>query len=159
MSNADVVNRLYAGFAAGDIDAVVATFADDIEWTEAAGYPYAGTFVGAEAIVDNVFRRLGTEWDGYKAEPDRVISDGDQAAARGWYSGTCKQTGKSFRPASCTGTQSPTARSPASSRWSTAAKSTKPSNSCRLRPDPSAPQPATGIGYASTATAWPLRGR
>ena len=97
MSTVDVVNRLYAGFAAGDIDAVVATFADDIEWTEAAGCPYAGTFVGSEAIVENVFRRLGTEWDGFKAEPDRVISDGDQAAARGWYSGTYKQTGKSFR--------------------------------------------------------------
>jgi|SRR5438874_1146717 hypothetical protein len=97
MSNADVVNRVYAGFAAGDIKAVVATFADDIEWTEAAGYPYAGTFVGADAIVANVFMRLGTEWDCYKAEPDLVIGDGDQVAARGWYSGTCKQTGRSFR--------------------------------------------------------------
>lgn len=70
MSNADVVNRVYAGFAAGDINAVVATFADDIQWTEAAGFPYAGTFAGAEAIVTNMFMRLGTEWDGYKAEPD-----------------------------------------------------------------------------------------
>jgi uncharacterized protein len=97
MSNVDVVNRVYAGFAAGDIKAVVATFADDIEWTEAAGFPYAGTFVGADAIVANVFMRLGTEWDGYKAEPDLVIGDGDQVAASGWYSGTYKQTGKAFR--------------------------------------------------------------
>ena len=61
MSNVEVVNRVYAGFAAGDIIAVVATFADDIECTEAAGFPYAGTFAGAEAIVANVFVRLGTE--------------------------------------------------------------------------------------------------
>jgi uncharacterized protein len=26
-----------------------------------------------------------------------VIGDGDQVAASGWYLGTCKQTGKSFR--------------------------------------------------------------
>ena len=97
MSSVDVVNRVYAGFAAGDIKAVVATFADDIEWTEAAGYPYAGTFVGADAIIANVFMRLGTEWDGYKAEPDTVIGDGDHVVARGWYSGTYKQTGKAFR--------------------------------------------------------------
>ena len=97
MSDNDVVNRVYAGFAVGDINAVIATFADDIEWTEAAGYPYAGTFVGADAIVTNVFMRLGAEWDGYRAEPDLVISDGDQVAVRGWYSGTYKQTGKSFR--------------------------------------------------------------
>jgi len=97
MSNVDVVNRVYTGFAAGDIGAVVATFADDIEWTEAAGFPYAGTYVGPDAIVANVFRRLGTEWDGYTAEPDLVIGDGDQVAARGWYWGTYKQTGKPFR--------------------------------------------------------------
>ena len=97
MSNVDVVNRVYAGFAAGDIGAVTATFADDIEWTEASGFPYAGTYVGTEAIVQNVFMRLGTEWDGYKAAPDLVISEGDQVAARGWYSGVYKQTGKSFR--------------------------------------------------------------
>lgn len=53
--------------------------------------------MGADAIVANVFMRLGTEWDGYKAEPELVISDGDQVAARGWYSGTNKQTGKPFR--------------------------------------------------------------
>ena len=97
MSNVDVVNRVYAGFAAGDIGAVTATFADDIEWTEAAGFPYAGTFVGADAIVANVFMRLGTEWDSYKAEPDLIIGEGDQVAARGWYSGTYSQTGKPFR--------------------------------------------------------------
>src|SRR5262249_41588745 len=97
MSNVDVVNRVYVGFAAGDIGAVTATFADDIEWTEAAGFPYAGTYVGAEAIVKNVFLRLGTEWDGYAAAPDLVISEGNQVAARGWDSGLCKQTGTSFR--------------------------------------------------------------
>ena len=97
MSNVDVVNRVYAGFAASDINAVVATFADDIEWTESAGYAYAGTFAGAEAIVANVFMRLGAEWDGYTAEPSLVISDGDRVAALGWYLGTYKQTGRSFR--------------------------------------------------------------
>lgn len=97
MSNVDVVNHFYTGMAAGDIGAAFATFADDIEWTEAAGFPYAGTYVGPDAVMANVFRRLGTEWDGFQAEPDRVIGDGDQVAALGWYSGTYQQTGKSFR--------------------------------------------------------------
>lgn len=56
-----------------------------------------GEFVGAHSVVTNVFMRLGAEWDGYKAEPDLVISDGDQVAARTWYSGTGKRTGRSFR--------------------------------------------------------------
>ena len=32
-----------------------------IEWTEAAGFPYDGTHVGPEAVLSNVFMRLGTE--------------------------------------------------------------------------------------------------
>ena len=99
MSNVDVVNRVYAGFAAGDIRAVTATFADDIEWTEASGFPYAGTYLGTEAIVQNVFMRLGTEWDGYKAAPDLVISEGDQVAAP-WLVLRCVQADRQIIPGS-----------------------------------------------------------
>ena len=97
MSNVDVVRKIYEGFATGDIGLVVSSFDETIEWTEAAGFPYAGTFVGADAIVTNVFARLGTEWDGYRAEPDQYLAEGDHVAVLGWYSGTYKQTGRAFR--------------------------------------------------------------
>ncbi len=71
--------------------------APDIAWTEAEGYPYAGTFHGPQAIVDGVFVRLATEWDGYTAVPDRYVSEGDEVVALGHYSGTYKATGRSFR--------------------------------------------------------------
>ena len=40
MSNVDVVNRVYAGFAAGDIKAVVATFAEPrrVSWSASAAH-------------------------------------------------------------------------------------------------------------------------
>ena len=41
MSNEEIVQGMYAGFAAGDVAAVVAAFADDIAWTEADGFPLA----------------------------------------------------------------------------------------------------------------------
>jgi uncharacterized protein len=59
--------------------------------------PIRGNLCGRRCHRGERVQRLGTEWDGFTAEPDRVISDGNQAAARGWYSGTYKQTGKSFR--------------------------------------------------------------
>ena len=97
MSNTDVIRRAYAAFASGDIPQVLATFNDDIEWVEAAGYIYAGTYTGAEAVVQNVITRLGSEWDTFLVEPDTFVSEGDQVVALGWVSGTYKATGIAFR--------------------------------------------------------------
>jgi ketosteroid isomerase-like protein len=96
VSNVDIITEAYAAFAVGDIPAVLQTFAHDIEWTEAAGFLYAGTYVGPDAILENVFMRMGTEWDGYQVKPESLIGEGDQVAALGWYQGTYKQTGRSF---------------------------------------------------------------
>lgn len=96
MTTADVVKRLYEGFAQGDIPAVLGVLDSGIEWTEAAGFPYAGTYYGHDEVLQGVFARLGSEWDGFAAVPDLIISDGDQAAARGWYSGTYKETNRSM---------------------------------------------------------------
>ena len=67
-----------------------------MEWTEAEGFPYAGTYVGVEALMAGVFRRLATEWIGYRAGVHTYIADGDRVAAFGIYSGTYKATGKSM---------------------------------------------------------------
>jgi uncharacterized protein len=96
MSAKTVAENLYAAFAAGDVPAVVALLDDDIEWTEAAGFIYAGTYRGPDEVLGGVFARLGGEWDGYKAQPSHIVGDGDDAIAVGTYSGTYKLTGKSF---------------------------------------------------------------
>lgn len=96
-NNKSLVQELYAGFAAGDVPAVLGTMATDIEWTEAEGYPYAGTYVGHDAVVQNVFAKLATEWEGYKAEPNTLVAEGETVVALGHYSGRYNQTGKSFR--------------------------------------------------------------
>lgn len=97
MSNTDIIRGGYAAFASGDIPQVLALFDDNIEWIEAAGFIYAGTYTGADDIVQNVFMPLGSEWDSYRVEPDTLICEGDQVAALGWYSGTYKATGIAFR--------------------------------------------------------------
>ncbi|MEO8686055.1 MAG: nuclear transport factor 2 family protein, partial [Devosia sp.] len=63
---------------------------------EAEGFPYAGTYVGPEALIDGVFRRLGSEWTGYRADVHTYLADGDRVAAFGVYSGTYNATGKSM---------------------------------------------------------------
>ncbi len=95
--NRALAKRLYAGFATGDLPAVLSTMAADIEWTEAEGYPYAGTFIGPDAVVEAVFVKLATEWEGYQAIPERLIAEKDTVVVLGHYSGKFLATGKSFR--------------------------------------------------------------
>lgn len=97
MSNLDLVRGVYDAFARGDIPAVLGSLSPDISWTEAEGFPYGGTYVGPEAVLEGVFMRLGTEWDGFSAVPDEFIDGGDAVVVLGRYGGTYKATGKVLR--------------------------------------------------------------
>lgn len=94
--NLDIVRSTYEGPSEENGKNLLAVLADDASWTEAAGFPYAGTYVGPEAIVAGVFKRLATEWDGYQAKVHTYLADGDRVAAFGVYSGTYRSTGKSM---------------------------------------------------------------
>lgn len=70
------------------------TLAPDVEWTEAAGFPYAGTYRGVDEIVRNVFMKLGSEWEGFRADTDKLHDAGDTIIATGFYRGTYKKTNR-----------------------------------------------------------------
>ncbi len=95
--HSDTITTLYAAFARGDVPAVLSAFAPNIVWTEAEGFPYGGTYVGPDAVLQGVFARLGSEWDGFAAVPQEFIASADTVVALGEYSGTYKATGKSFK--------------------------------------------------------------
>ncbi|MBX9749189.1 MAG: nuclear transport factor 2 family protein [Roseococcus sp.] len=96
-ANLDLIRATYEGSSEENGRNLLAALAPDAEWTEAEGFPYAGTYVGAAAIIAGVFQRLGSEWIGYRAEVHTFLEDGDRVAAFGVYSGTYKATGKSMR--------------------------------------------------------------
>ena len=96
LSNLDSVRQTYQAFAEGDIFSVLGFLNSEIDWTEAEGFPYAGTYHGPKAVLEGVFMRLGSEWNGFAAVPDEFIDGGDTIVALGKYSGTYKATGKSF---------------------------------------------------------------
>jgi uncharacterized protein len=99
MSNTplDVVRGIYAAFAVGDIPAVLGVLSPTVHWTEAAGGPYGGVSIGPDAVLQDVFMKLGTEWDGFAAVPSEFVADGSTVVALGEYSATYKATGKRFR--------------------------------------------------------------
>lgn len=98
-ANLDLIRATYEGTSEENGRNLLAALAPDASWTEAEGFPYAGTYVGPDAIIAGVFRRLGTEWTGYRAEVHTFLEDGDRVAAFGVYSGTYNATGKSMRAA------------------------------------------------------------
>lgn len=92
----EIVRSAYAAFAKGDIPSVLGLLAPDASWTEAEGGPYGGTFIGPNGVLENVFMKIGAEWDGYAATPGEFVANDDTVVAIGKYSGTYKATGKSF---------------------------------------------------------------
>ncbi|CAN5486683.1 nuclear transport factor 2 family protein [soil metagenome] len=96
MNNSQIIEGVYKSFATGDIPGLLGTFDENIEWTEAEGFPYGGTYTGANAILENVFMKLGGEWEGFAAVPDEILDAGDNIVALGNYSGKFNTTGKSM---------------------------------------------------------------
>lgn len=96
-SNLDVVRDLYQAFSVGDIPSVLGALAATVQWTEATGGPYGGVSIGPNAVLENVFMKIGGDWDDFAAVPGEFVLDGSTVVALGEYSGTCKATGKSFQ--------------------------------------------------------------
>lgn len=94
--NSEIIRGLYAAFGRGDIPAVMQILAPEVRWTEAEGFPYAGTYTGPDAVLHNVIMKLGTEWQTFSVSPEELVADGDTVVSLGTYRGVYKATGKKF---------------------------------------------------------------
>jgi len=97
MTNLEIVRSTYEGKTSEENGKNLAKYvAENITWTEAKGFPYAGTYIGLEEVTRNVFYRLGSEWIDYKFTPEDYVASDDKVVAYGTYTGTNKATGKYF---------------------------------------------------------------
>jgi hypothetical protein len=104
MSNAEIMRGLYQSFGAGDIPAVLAAMSPDIEWREAESNPYkmdGKPWVGPDAVVQNLFARLGEEWEGFTVTPASFHDAGQTVAVEGRYTGKYKATGRGLDAQFC----------------------------------------------------------
>ena len=93
---ADVVRRQYLASAAGDLTALRATLAPDIEWTEMAGFPLAGTYRTPDGVTSGVMEALGRDWDDWTAHDDRYVVDGENVVVLARYTARHRSTGKAL---------------------------------------------------------------
>jgi uncharacterized protein len=97
MTNLEIIKSTYEGKTSEENGQNLAKYvADDISWTEAKGFPYAGTYIGLDNVTKNVFSRLGGEWIDYKFTPEDYVAREDKVVAYGTYTGTYKSTNKAF---------------------------------------------------------------
>jgi ketosteroid isomerase-like protein len=96
MDNVEFMRNLYGAFATGDIPQVLGSMSEDIEWFEAEGNPWnvGRPFVGPQEVIDGVFARIGSEFEGFEVVPDRFLGDGDNVVMIGRYRGKGTATGK-----------------------------------------------------------------
>jgi ketosteroid isomerase-like protein len=98
--NASLIRSLYEAFARGDVPVVLQAMDPAIVWNEAENFPYAdkNPYVGPDAVLQGVFMRLATEWDGFRVDLEEVHGAGDVVVATGRYGGAHKKTGTAMRP-------------------------------------------------------------
>jgi ketosteroid isomerase-like protein len=96
MARTEILRNLYAAFARGDVPAVLGVLAPDVRWVEPQGFPYAGTFVGPQAVLENVFMRIGADWSAYTVQPHEYHECADIVFVLGDYDGTFGASGNSF---------------------------------------------------------------
>ena len=104
-ASAEAARRLYRDFGNGDIEAVLGSLDPDIEWKEAEGNPYqpdGAPWRGPQAVVEKLFMRLGSEWDGFTVTPQTFhAADDGVVVVEGRYTGRFKATGKDIDAEVC----------------------------------------------------------
>ena len=97
---ATTVRRFYDALGRGDVAAVLSLLDVQVEWTEAERFPYyGGTWHGPQAVLDNLFKPLSGDWEGFSVKAHEFIAGGDRVVSLGTYSGTFKKTGRTFSAA------------------------------------------------------------
>ena len=104
MSGSKLMQHLYEAFGNGDMPTVLGAMAPDIRWHEAEGNPYMPSgepWVGPDAVVTNLFARLGEEWNGFSVHPEEFHDAGNTVTVEGRYTGEYKKTGQTIDAQFC----------------------------------------------------------
>jgi hypothetical protein len=104
MDNVTLLKSLYDAFGRGEIPTVLGAMSPDIKWYQAESNPYMPSgeaWVGPDAVLNNLFVKLGTEWDGFTVHLGALYGAGDSVIVEARYSGTYKPTGKSLDAQVC----------------------------------------------------------
>ena len=95
----EIIRRMYDSFERGDVPAMLGQMDQHIEWKEADNFIYAdgNPYVGPQAVLEGVFMRFGSEWEGFAVIPEEWLDAGNHVVVLGTYTGTHKETSREVR--------------------------------------------------------------
>lgn len=104
MKGREMMAGLYEAFGRGDVPVVLGAMDGQIHWHEAESNPYmpsGDAWVGPDAIVTNLFMKLGEDWDGFTVTPTSYHESADSVVVEGRYTGKHRGTGTSLDAQFC----------------------------------------------------------
>jgi ketosteroid isomerase-like protein len=96
MSSVGFLKGLYDSFGRGDVAAVVGAMHPQVKWHLAEGHPYMPSgeaMVGPDAVLSQVFMRIGADYDGFTVHPEVFHDAGQVVVVEARYTGRSKRTG------------------------------------------------------------------
>ena len=94
MTNLEIIQKLYDNFASANVGGILAVIDGKVEWILAEKHPYGGVYHGPDEVAQNVFMKIGREWEDYHAEGHEYHNAGATIIALGAYRGIYRKTGK-----------------------------------------------------------------
>ena len=95
--NVQLVRRAYENFKAGDLQAVLAAFAESVEWIQpqVEGIRFSGKRRGRDQVAE-FFSTMSSAQEPVQFEPQEYIAQGDRVVALGHYRWHAKETGRDW---------------------------------------------------------------
>lgn len=94
-ANVQVVQEAYAAFQRGDIQAILSSLSENVEWTAPGVEPVAGTYRGRDGVA-NFFQKVKDTVEFSAFEPREYVAQGDRVIALGSYKARASATGKAY---------------------------------------------------------------
>jgi ketosteroid isomerase-like protein len=92
--NLQVVKDGYTAFSRGDISALLALMAEDVEWhIPGTGLPLAGTYRGRDGVA-TFFQKLAADTEILDFQPREFVADGERVLVVGWERAKVKATNR-----------------------------------------------------------------
>lgn len=92
-ANVQVVRDAYAAYQRGDIQNILDSLTQNVEWVSAPVAPFAGTYRGPGEVA-NFFQKVAENFEFSRFEPREFVAQGDRVIALGHYTATMRSTGR-----------------------------------------------------------------
>lgn len=99
MTNLEVVQELYRCFKEKDYEGFRLVCTADMEWIQNVGFPNGASRIGAEAVIEEVFKGNRSEWEGFSYRIEQFLDAGSTIVVIGTYEGLHHRTKKGMRAA------------------------------------------------------------